>query len=265
MPEEFKQKAVFATDMVVKEPESESDGIGTVTGVIVSDAVDRDGEVIIPKGVNLGEFRKNPVVLFGHDRHSPPIGKAEWIKFKKNINSIVAKVIFADTDMGKEIFNLFKGGFMKAFSVGFNPFSKGCDFGRPTDDEIKERSDLKNVSTIFRKIDMVEFSAVPIPANPEALAFAVGKGLKISDRLAEEFGIDTDWEPESSGGCPDASDPIVVTPHKKIRVVAKKSPIKILSGPVNRDAIVEKSKKELELAIARKTGRVIFTPSTNQE
>lgn len=264
MPEEFKSKALFATDLVVKEPEAESEGIGTVTGVIVTGTVDRDGEVIVPKGVDLSEFRKNPVVLFGHDRGSPPIGKAEWIKYKKALDAIVAKVSFADTEMGKEIFSLFKGGFMKAFSVGFNPYSKGCDFGRPTEDEIKERPDLKNVSTIFRKMSMMEFSAVPIPANPEALAFAVGKGLKISEGLAEEFGIDTDWEPETQTAS-NNSEPVIVTVQKKAKIVAKKVPMTVSLGPVDHEAIKKKNLHDIEIAVARKTGRVIVLPSTDQE
>ena len=42
--------------------------------------IDRDREIVIPDGVDLREFRKNPVLLFGHNWSSPPIGSDSAIK-----------------------------------------------------------------------------------------------------------------------------------------------------------------------------------------
>ena len=34
--------------------------------LISSDAIDRDGEVVLPKGLELAYFQKNPIVTFAH-------------------------------------------------------------------------------------------------------------------------------------------------------------------------------------------------------
>jgi len=48
----------------------------TVDFVISNEEVDRDGDIVSLKGWDLSHFKKNPVVLFGHDHNSPPIAKA---------------------------------------------------------------------------------------------------------------------------------------------------------------------------------------------
>ena len=155
-----------------------------LTALVSTNAVDRYKEVIEPDGMDAKNYRKNPVVLWAHNYEVPPIGKALWIK--KDGNGIVAKVKFADTATGREIFALYKDGFMKAFSIGFIPVEA-------------EDGDLENPKAprrIYRKWELLEFSAVPVPANPEAVALAVKKGL-IKDEEAPEIlekGFDRDWE-----------------------------------------------------------------------
>ncbi len=154
----------------------------TVTAVISSSAVDRDREVLLPKGMDAEKFAKNPVVLFAHDSHSPPIGKALWVKVKGKL--ITAKVQFANTDFASEIWELFKGKFLNAFSVGFIPH----DGHSPTPKEIAKNPELANARFIIDKWELLEFSAVPVPANPEALMQAVkSKSLNLSDSTKELF------------------------------------------------------------------------------
>jgi HK97 family phage prohead protease len=154
----------------------------SVTAVISSGAVDRDREVLMPKGMDAEEFQKNPVVLWAHDSGSPPIGKALWIKTKGQ--KITAKVKFALTEFAEEIFQLFKGGFLKAFSVGFIPH----DGHPPTPKEIARNPELAEARYIVSDWELLEFSAVPIPANPEALMQAIkSKKLTLSDSTKEIF------------------------------------------------------------------------------
>ena len=42
--------------------------------------MDRDAEIIMPKGLDLSQYLKSPVVLDSHDYSKLPIGKAVWIK-----------------------------------------------------------------------------------------------------------------------------------------------------------------------------------------
>jgi len=41
---------------------------GTIDFTLTSKTIDRDGEVVLPMGVNLENFRKNPVFLWAHSR-----------------------------------------------------------------------------------------------------------------------------------------------------------------------------------------------------
>jgi len=143
----------------------------TLTALISTNAVDRMDEVLDPKGVELKHFKNNPVVLWAHDYEKQPIGKALWTK--RSGEGIMSKIKFAPTALGKETFELYKEGFLNAFSVGFIPKAH-------EDKEIEGQSWPRRT---FTKWELLEFSAVPVPANPEALALAMQKGMIKSPEL----------------------------------------------------------------------------------
>ncbi len=177
--EPIKPTVKFFTKQEVDEDE------GTVTAVISTDAIDRDREVLSPKGADIENFLKNPVVLWVHNSFGMPVGKAIWIK--KGRKKITAKVKFVRTDLGQEVFEMFKGGFLNAFSVGFIVKKAHT----PTPDEIKKRPALAEAFRIFDEWELLEFSVVPVPANQEALATAVKeKTLKIRDETLEDMDVD---------------------------------------------------------------------------
>ncbi len=155
----------------------------TVTAVISSAAIDRDQEILVPKGADLENFRKNPVTMWAHDHSIPAIGKALFIAVKGK--KMVAKVKFASTEFAGEIFTLFKEGILNAFSVGFKPMKSHT----PTPKEIAKNPELANVFRIFDEWELLEFSAVNVPANPEALATAV---KSMSDDTKRILGVKTE-------------------------------------------------------------------------
>ena len=125
--------------------------------MISTAAVDRDGDTVDPKGWELGSYTKNPVVLWAHDYSQPPIGKAVNIQTTKD--GLRADVEFLPQGMSSfadMIHDMCKGGFLNATSVGFH----GMEY-----DEAKERKGYD-----FKKQELLEFSIVPVPSNPEALA-----------------------------------------------------------------------------------------------
>lgn len=155
----------------------------TLTALVSTDTRDRMGEVVDHNGADLKNFKKNPVVLFGHQSFNPPIGKALWIK--KTAEGIMSKVQFAKTQLADDIFNLFKGGFMRAFSIGFIP-KEWID----GDGEKKPRR-------TFTKWELVEFSAVPVPANPDALMLAMKNDeIKLHADTQKAFDMFKKAEPE---------------------------------------------------------------------
>lgn len=137
-------------------------------------AVDRDGDTIDPKGWDLGSYTKNPVVLWAHDYSSPPVGKA--VNIKSTEHGLQADVEFLPQGLdpfADKIHDMCKAGFLNATSVGF----RGTEY-----DEAQGRKGYD-----FKKQELLEFSIVPVPCNPEALA---QRGLK-NDQLkkyAKEMG-----------------------------------------------------------------------------
>ena len=194
----------------------------TVTAVISTASVDRENEVLLPKGMDYEAYMKNPVVLWAHDYRGEPIGRSLWMK--KGRKEIKAKVKFAETEQAEQVYQLFKGGFLKAFSVGFIPHK----MHEPTEEEIKKHSEWAEARRIYDEWELLEFSAVPVPANPEALATAVKtKELKLSEELKEQLDIDdsvivyadtaTDTKPEGFVG-KEADGPEVDPELIKIKV-----------------------------------------------
>ena len=162
----------------------------TVVAVISSASVDRDKEVLLPKGANFDNYLKNPVVLWGHQSSDPPIGKALWVK--RGQKQITAKVKFATTERGEEIWELFKGGYLNAFSVGFIPL-KGH---QPTPDEIRKMPEWAEARFVYDEWELLEFSPVTVPANPDALRLALESGkVKICKEVKKEMAIEDVKEP----------------------------------------------------------------------
>lgn len=127
---------------------------GGLWAMVSTNSVDRTGDIIEPSAfVNLNDYlQKNPVILFGHDHWKPPIGKA--VDGKILDNGLALKIVFADTPLGREVQYLYDNGFMNAFSVGVIPIEY-----EPIDTGYR-----------FKKVELVEVSAVPVPANREAVA-----------------------------------------------------------------------------------------------
>lgn len=140
--------------------------------VASSNVIDRDNEIIEPTAFsNLGSYlRKNPVILFGHNYQIPPVGKAKNGKITKD--GLILEIEFAKTDFGKEVKYLYDNGFMNSFSVGFIPRSY-----EPNNEGIMTYTD----------VELLEVSAVPVPANASANIIRATKGLKNYERYYKTY------------------------------------------------------------------------------
>lgn len=144
----------------------------TIKSKITTDKVDSDQEVVITSGLKLARYEKNPVVLFMHDPFTV-VGKSLWQKVGKN--AIVAKTRFAETELADDVFKLYAGGFLKGWSVGLDWQSVKRRDLEPTD--LKKRPDWAGARTVIESAELIEYSAVSIPANPDALNRAYAKGM----------------------------------------------------------------------------------------
>ncbi|KKN28569.1 hypothetical protein LCGC14_0852990 [marine sediment metagenome] len=134
--------------------------------------VDRMGDIIKSKGWLLKPFKKNPVFMWAHDYNQPPIGRALKVWIDKETQRLMFEVEFADAEtyaFADTIYKLYKGGFLHATSVGFIPLEwEGKD---------EENPNPKWEGNVFTKQELLELSAVPVPANAEALVTARESGL----------------------------------------------------------------------------------------
>lgn len=138
----------------------------TVKFVISTGDVDRDNDMVDPKGWHLEDYKKSPVVLWAHDHECPPIAKAVSVSHgAKGLVSVAQfpeKGIYPFADM---IFELVKGGFISAASVGFKP--------------MEYKANEKRQGFDFSKQSLLEWSIVPVPANPNALMAASAAGVDL--------------------------------------------------------------------------------------
>lgn len=136
-------------------------------------AVDRDNDSISVAGWKLDNYRKNPTVLFAHDYASLPIARAVSIGIENG--KLVATAEFAEHDMAETCLKLIDGGFLRATSVGFRPIAASRAVERDGFD--------------FKEQELLEFSIVPVPANPEALIHAQAGGIDIAPLKAWAEGV----------------------------------------------------------------------------
>jgi HK97 family phage prohead protease len=137
-------------------------------GVSAQEAV-RDRLFLVPRGARLENYRRNPVFLWAHDYREPAIGRALDIRVRDT--AIEFDIEFAGRDVSPfadVVYQLYRRRFMRAVSVGWITLES-------------EREELPDGRTRIRitKWDLLELSAVPVPADPGAVSLS---GLEDLDR-----------------------------------------------------------------------------------
>jgi HK97 family phage prohead protease len=127
-----------------------------ITAYVSTYEWDRTDERFAQGAWKLDDYLKNPVMLWAHDYKKPPIGKA--LSIAQDDQGLLAVAQFADDEFSTQIFDLFRGGYLSAFSVGFNPKNYKV-----------EPIDATRKGIVFTEADLLEFSVVPVPANPGAV------------------------------------------------------------------------------------------------
>ena len=163
----------------------------SVVSYINTATKDRDNEVIDPQGAILKNYRKNPVVPYGHDYRGLPVGKNIWVK--KDKNGLIAKTVFLKHPFANDVGYCYTedvagtGPAMKAWSIGFIPLKwETPDLEKPEGGHKVDQADTR-VRRTYKKWELVEYSAVMVPSNPEALTVMVEKGLITSDKLKKDI------------------------------------------------------------------------------
>lgn len=133
---------------------------GEVEFVVSTNALDSHGERINVDGIKINDFKKNPVVLWGHDGFNLPIAQAS--KVWKDAGKLMARAkFFLDDAFSAKVYDYIVKGRLSAVSIGGMVEEWGED------------------GITIKSLNMKEFSVVSVPANPEALA--VSKSLNTNE------------------------------------------------------------------------------------
>ena len=141
---------------------------------------DRYGDVIEVEGWDLRHYKKNPVFLWAHDYKQPPIGKA--LKVEKTDQGLRFRIKFPTAEeypFADTIYKLYLGGYLRATSVGFQDLER-----EPITDKEGRQTGWR-----YRRQELYELSAVPVPANPQALIMAVQKGVVSPREMEDVMGV----------------------------------------------------------------------------
>lgn len=161
---------------------TEDMGDRSVLFTISKEVVDRDGDILRASGVDFTNYMKNPVFLSFHNSREFPLGKVT--KFWVEGNAVKAIVYFptieelsTNPEQASEkaklvdfTYHCYKTGMLNAVSVGFIPL------------EWTENKDGYDIT----KWELLEFSAVAVPANQDAIAEAV-KSFGLDESVVKDF------------------------------------------------------------------------------
>ena len=172
------------------EVSKEKDHNRVITSYITTNTRDRDGEVLLPEGMRFENYEKSgKPVFWGHSYRDPKdvVGKNLWLKADKDGKGIIAKTAFRDTQFADEVYRLFtediagQGPCLKGWSVGFVPLT--WTDGDGTKDTPRRT---------YNEWELLEYSAVSIPANPDAVSLAFKSGVFKSPVLVKQFNLTED-------------------------------------------------------------------------
>ncbi len=134
-----------------------------ITAVGSKEIIDRDGDLVRISGMDLKNYKVNPVIMWSHQYSELPLGKA--IKVSKNGDELRFKIQFADESENPKaayVYKLLKNGYLNTFSVGFLPDYKSITY--------PEKGDGKKVPyRIIERSELLELSVCPVPSNPSAI------------------------------------------------------------------------------------------------
>ena len=160
---------IFNLTSTFKALHEDDDGGVHICGMASTHDEDRANDVIMAEAWTkggLGNFEKNPIILFNHD-YNKPIGRATGLKVTDTGLELKAKISKSAPD---SVAQLVKEGILGAFSVGFRV--KDADYMSETDG-------LK-----IKDAELFEVSVVSVPCN-QAATFSLAKSFDSIDEYNE--------------------------------------------------------------------------------
>lgn len=143
-------------------------GDGPLRIVAATAGMKGDGLNLTMDGADLARFESNPVVGYGHSywgRDSLPIGRSEktWIDGDRLLMDVVFD---AEDEFAQKVERKYQGGYLNAFSIGFDVHN------------------VDNQTGVPERWELFEVSSVPLPMDPNAIVEA-GRARALADARDE--------------------------------------------------------------------------------
>ena len=167
-----------------------------VAHVITTRNADRVGDVVDASGADLANYLRHPVVMADHSYSIDKIiGRA--VALTVNEDGIFARTKYRDTPLGRDAFNLAAEG-LGAWSIGFRPIS------------FKAMKNEKGITKGFHftKWELLEYSQVAVPMNPDAIQNAITRGWVSPENIKTFFRVEEQAEPAKSAVLAPTAEPV---------------------------------------------------------
>lgn len=228
-----------------------------LVGLASTDAVDYDGEVVLPSAwkESLRAWKKlgsRPKFLAAHKHsldsgHSPALGTIDSMEIVEH--GLVFEATFADTELGNEYLKLYDMKAMDAFSIGFLPREREFDAAKIR--KILDKEGIKEpegmpCNFITTKAHAMEVSCVVLGTNYEALVKSTDPNVLAVVKSLEGMGIKFDEKGCAHGECP-GGDACVKCAEKRLEKFDFNAPddVVISGGIVRVDATDEKGTESI--------------------
>jgi hypothetical protein len=194
--------------------------------VITTSNEDRDGDVVVPMGIQLHNYSKNPVCFFGHQQyqnHPLPIAKCKSpdgriTVFPEENQARCVMYFDRDDEFAVKCYQKVKSGFLNATSIAFVPIQaqrrdREAEKGLYENRAHTHNSPMTPAGWLFAAVDLTEVSVVGVPANAGAIRdwMDTDKGLNDVQRkslmpyAAKANKSFSGWCPAGTVACPDGA------------------------------------------------------------
>ena len=189
----------------------------TITAYVSTYQWDRMEERFVKGCWDLGAYKANPVGLWAHNEMGTaltagrPIMKS--VQIGEDDHGVLSVSQFDDQfPFAMDVFSQYERGFLNTFSVGFRP--------KPNGYKVEPVEGTNRKGLVWTDVELLEYSAVPIPANPgakversfaEDLIKICGDGVLVKSADSEDLVISPEFgkqflEKEDAAPAPDLSE-----------------------------------------------------------
>lgn len=207
-------------------PTQADDSELSIPFIITTREEDRDGDVVNPRGIQLHNFKHNPVCSFGHFQnpgHPLPVAKCKSPDGRITVfpeDNLARCVMYFDREdeFAVKVYKKYKSGYLNATSIAFCPIQaqrRDREAEKGLYDRAQhERSPMTPAGWLFESVDLTEIACVPVPANAGAIRDWMDQDKELTNvqrkglapYAAKSIGRSfSGWCPPGTVACPDGS------------------------------------------------------------